>query len=64
MKDFLDERGITPYRFGKDVGLAQATAYNLYNDPEHLPSIKNLKRICEYYKVQTNLIVHVTFSDQ
>lgn len=64
VKAFLEERDITPYRFGKDVGLSETTAYALYNNPLHLPSIKNLERICTYYRVQTNEIVLMDFSDE
>lgn len=52
IKTFLDRRGITPYRFRKDTGIAQRTAYDLYNNPEQLPSSTVLGKICDAYEVQ------------
>lgn len=51
IKNFLDERKITPYRFRQQVGLAQRTAYDLYNNPNQLPSSTVLSRICDTYQV-------------
>lgn len=52
IKQFLDDRGITPYQFRKDTGVAQRTAYDLYNNPEQLPSSTVLGKICDTYEVQ------------
>ena len=52
IKQFLDIRGITPYRFRQDTGIAQRTAYDLYNKPEQLPSSTVLEKICSAYEVQ------------
>ena len=52
IKQFLYEKGITPYQFRKDVGIAQRTAYDLYNNPEQLPSSTVLSKICDAYQVQ------------
>ncbi|WP_083617911.1 helix-turn-helix domain-containing protein [Planktothrix paucivesiculata] len=52
IKHFCDNREITPYRLWKDVGLAPKTAYDLYNNPEQLPSSSVLSRICDRYRVQ------------
>lgn len=52
IKQFLDSRGITPYQFKKDTGIAQRTAYDLYNNAEQLPSSTVLGKICDAYKVQ------------
>lgn len=52
IKKFLDSREITRYRFMKEVGLAQNTAYGLYANPDQLPSSTVLSRICDTYKVQ------------
>jgi DNA-binding Xre family transcriptional regulator len=54
IKSFLGERGITPYRFGKDVEISPTTAYALVNNPEQLPSSTVLSKICDTYKIQPN----------
>lgn len=57
IKDFLDSKGITPYRFLRDVGIAQRTAYDLYNNPDQLPSPKVLSRICDTYEIEPGAIL-------
>lgn len=52
IKSFLASRGISVYRFQKDVGIAQRTAYDLHNNPEQLPSSVVLGKICDTYEVQ------------
>ncbi|MBD1871957.1 helix-turn-helix transcriptional regulator [Nodosilinea sp. FACHB-131] len=52
IKEFVDARGITPYKFRQDVGIAQRTAYDLYNKPEQLPRSSVLDKICNAYEVQ------------
>ena len=52
IKQFLDSRGITPYKFRQDTGIAQRTAYDLYNNPEQIPSSTVLDKICDAYEVQ------------
>jgi DNA-binding Xre family transcriptional regulator len=57
LKPFLDERGITPYRFQKDCRIAVRTAYSLYNLCTQLPSSQVLSKICDTYKVQPGEIL-------
>lgn len=57
IKDFLEKRGVTPYRFGKDVEISQTTAYALVNNPDQLPSSTVLSKICDTYKVQPNEVI-------
>ena len=57
IKQFLDGRGITRYRFMKDVGIAQNTAYNLCGNPYQLPSSDVLSRICDTYEIQPGEIL-------
>ena len=52
IRQFLDGRDVTPYRFQKEVGIATGTAYALYNNPNQLPSSTVLSKICDTYKVQ------------
>ena len=39
--------------------MSTTAAYELYNKPKHLPSLKNLERICETYKVQPNDLLEI-----
>ena len=41
----------------KDVGVAQATAYSLYDNPHQLPSSTVLSKICDTYKIQPGEIL-------
>jgi DNA-binding Xre family transcriptional regulator len=63
LKTFLDARGVTPYRFRLDVGIAQRTAYDLYNNPKQLPSSTVLSKICDTYRVQPGEILEWVPSD-
>lgn len=57
IKAFIDKRGITPYQFGKETGIAQKTAYALYNNPEQRPSPSVLDKICDFYQVQPSVFL-------
>ncbi len=57
VKAFLEERGLSVYRFQKDTGIAPSTAYNLAGRPEQLPSSTVLSKICDTYEVQPNEIL-------
>jgi len=64
IKTFLEERGISVYRFQKDTGIAPSTAYNLAGRPEQLPSSTVLTKICDTYEVQPNeILIWVKSSD-
>jgi DNA-binding Xre family transcriptional regulator len=52
IKEFVDSKGITVYQFRKDTGIAQRTAYDLYNNPWQLPNASVLTKICDAYEVQ------------
>lgn len=64
IKQFLDSHGITRYRFMKDVGIAQNTAYGLYDNPNQLPSSVVLSKICDTYKIQPGVILVWEKSDE
>ncbi len=57
IKEFVDSRGITPYQFRKDTGLASNTAYNLYNDPDYIPGATAMTKICQTYKIQPGILI-------
>ncbi|GAC1458937.1 MAG: hypothetical protein NVS2B14_01230 [Chamaesiphon sp.] len=57
IKQYLDSRGITPYRFRNDAGIAQRTAYDLYNNPSQIPSSTVLEKICTAYEIQPGVLL-------
>jgi transcriptional regulator with XRE-family HTH domain len=59
VKEFTENKGITIYKFAKDVGISFNTGYRLSNDPTHLPSITVLEMICDRYGVQPGEIVEL-----
>ena len=50
INQFLQERGITAYRFIEDTGISTTTGYELARNPDHLPSIRVLEQICDTYR--------------
>lgn len=52
IKTFIEQRGISVYKFRKDIGVAQSTAYDLVNNPDRIPNADVLNKICEAYRVQ------------
>ncbi|BAU12514.1 hypothetical protein LEP3755_30440 [Leptolyngbya sp. NIES-3755] len=52
IKAFINERGISVYRFRKEIDVAQSTAYSLVNEPDRIPNADVLNKICEAYRVQ------------
>ena len=63
IQPFLDERGITPYRFWHDTGISRVTAYKLYNDSTYIPGADVLVKICDTYQIQPGVIL-VWFSEE
>ena len=59
VKHLVDSKGISVYKFRQDTGIAQTTAYELYKNPKHLPSIRVLERICDAYQIQPNDILEI-----
>ena len=57
IKEFVDSRGMSVYRFRADTGISQKTAYDLYNNPFQLPNSSVLTKICDTYRVQPNEIL-------
>lgn len=52
IRQFVEGRNISVYRFRKDTGIAVATAYRIFNCSRQIPSIAVLEKICCAYKVQ------------
>ena len=57
LKSLLESREISVYRFQRDVGIAQRTAYDLVNNPCQLPSSVVLSKICDAYQIQPNEVL-------
>jgi len=51
IKELVDSRGISVYRFWKDTGVGQNTAYDLYRHPERYPMAEVMDAICRAYGV-------------
>ncbi len=49
IKLMVDQAGITRYQFWKETGLAQNTAYRLYDDPTYIPGEPVMEKICSRY---------------
>lgn len=49
IKHMVDQAGITRYQFWKETGLAQNTAYRLYDDPTYIPGEPVMEKICSRY---------------
>ncbi len=58
IKEFIDGMGITRYQFYKETGIAPSTAYNLFDNPDWIPQVNVLDKICERYKVQPGDLIY------
>jgi DNA-binding Xre family transcriptional regulator len=64
IKNFIDNREISRYRFWQDTGLGRDTAYRLCNDPHYVPTGSVLEKICATYGVQPgDLLTWIPDSD-
>ncbi|MBE9013677.1 helix-turn-helix transcriptional regulator [Pseudanabaenaceae cyanobacterium LEGE 13415] len=52
IKQFIESRGISVYRFRIASGISQSTAYDLANEPTRIPNAEVLNKICNAYQVQ------------
>jgi DNA-binding Xre family transcriptional regulator len=60
IKPLVDGMGKSRYRFWKDIGVSQNTAYNLYDDPTQVPTAPVMDKICAAYRVQPgDFLVHI-----
>lgn len=57
IQEFVDGLGISVYEFRKRVGIAQRTAYDLYNEPWQLPSSTVLTKICDRFEIQPSVLL-------
>jgi DNA-binding Xre family transcriptional regulator len=64
IKELVDSRGISVYRFWKDTGIGQNTAYDLYRHPERYPMADVMEAICRTYGVSPgDILEYVPDSD-
>jgi DNA-binding Xre family transcriptional regulator len=54
VKDLVDSRGLTVYRFWQETGISRNTAYELYNNPDRYPMADVMDAICKTYLVTPN----------
>ncbi|MBD2504602.1 helix-turn-helix domain-containing protein [Anabaena azotica] len=52
IKQFIEDKGISRYKFWQDTKLGRDTAYRLCNDPNYVPTGSVLDKICTTYRVQ------------
>lgn len=52
VKGIVEGKGITPYRFWKDVGCSRDVAYKLVNNSSYIPREIVLEAICRAYSLQ------------
>ena len=52
IKELVDAQGKSRYRFWKDIGVSQNTAYGLYDDPAQIPTGDVMDKICRAYGIQ------------
>ena len=64
IKQFLDSMGVTPYQFERKAKIAHRTAYDLYNNPDQLPSSTVLTKICDAYEIQPGEILEWIKKDE
>lgn len=52
IKEFVDGKGMSVYEFRKQTGIANRTAYDLYNNPEQYPGKGVMESICSTFNIQ------------
>lgn len=52
IRELIQARSITAYRFWKDVGCSRDVAYRLVNDPSYIPRESVMEMICRAYALQ------------
>lgn len=52
IKQILQDRGISTYRFWKEIGTSEVTAYRLVNDCNYIPGGEVLDKVCKFLDCQ------------
>lgn len=63
VKELIDNLGESRYRFWKKTGLAQDTAYRLYDDSDYIPGRKVIDKLCRVYGWQPGDFIVFTSDD-
>ena len=59
VKTLVDGLKLSPYKFAQEVGISHNTVYRLYNQPDALPDIKVVGKICGRFPgTQPNDVVY------
>ena len=64
IKKLVDGMNKTRYQFWKETGLAQNTAYRLYDDPTYVPGPSVMDKISKRYNVQPGVYLLFIPDDQ
>lgn len=57
IKQLVDSRGISIYRFWQDTGISRNTAYDLYNTPSRYPTAEVMEAIIKTYNLEPNDVI-------
>ncbi|MEO0841139.1 MAG: helix-turn-helix transcriptional regulator [Cyanobacteria bacterium J06643_5] len=57
IKQFIEGRKLSIYRFAKDTNVSETTAYTLFHTPTQRPSPSVLDKICDQYRIQPSEIL-------
>jgi hypothetical protein len=57
IKQLVDSRGLSIYRFWQDTGISRNTAYDLYNNPDRYPMADVMDAIIKTYKVDPGDVI-------
>lgn len=58
LENLINKTGITPYYLSQATGVSQATISRLRSDETAKPSISTNKKIANYFKVNTDWLLH------
>jgi hypothetical protein len=64
IKQLVDSRGLSVYRFWQDTGISRNTAYELYNNPDRYPMADVMDAIIKAYQVKTDEVIEWIPDDQ
>ena len=64
IKTLVDRLGITRYRFWKDTGFNQRTAYALYDNPSYIPKKEVMERLAKIYGWQPGQYLYYDFREE
>jgi len=63
VKQLVDDRNLSVYEFRKQTGIANKTAYDLYNHPGQYPNKNVMEAICRTFNVQPADVIEYVKND-